>query len=80
MKVMVTQRDIDRGELFDPQRCPIARALRRKCRKGYIEVTRGRIEVGGALYKPSRAAVRFMSYFDSEVPVAPSTFILRPVP
>lgn len=87
VRVEVTAEDIARGECGDPERCPIAKALKRMLRR------RKGVEVGGfsvsidsdpsrrdapshTAYLPAKAAA-FVTDFDMGKPVKPFTFTLR---
>ena len=82
IRVSVSQEDIDKGTRLSSLFCPITRALRDDlCEDRYIEVGAQTALIGTALigfvrYNLSTRAKRFISKFDKDLPVEPSTFIL----
>lgn len=80
MKIQVTQEDIDYGWRFRPDRCPVARALRRTC--GWVSVgindIRTKIPYASVKYfTPSRRMKQFIRKFDRGEKVKPQAFIIK---
>lgn len=85
MKVTVKQIDINRGEVGEPEKCPVARAIRRALGypKGYTaEVGIGTWDIGNQdkwMADLPKKAVEFITDFDNygADAVAPFSFVTR---
>ena len=84
MRISVTQRDIDRGEQYSPQDCPIARAARRHFRDVSVvwdallatgQLRPGPSPLAGWFELPDEAK-EFIRAFDDGEDVHPFTFEL----
>lgn len=77
LRVTVTAEDIAEGERGSYGSCPIALALHRKTgRLWTVYGSDAHAPVAGA-YRFSTAASAFVYSFDTGLPVAPATFVLR---
>ena len=83
MKVIVTKKDIANGKQRSYDQCPIALALKRRCKARFVRVgplrclfslTRWSWE--STAYDLPRAATHFIMNFDEGRPVRPLTFHL----
>jgi hypothetical protein len=77
MKFIVTEKDIIHGDTCSAQRCPIARAIRRRLPDQEIQVARYEIKIGLEIFEAAREIVAFTSSFDSGKPVKPFSFELE---
>ena len=84
MRINVTRRDIDRGEQYSPEDCPIARAARRHFRDVSVAwdalLAAGQLRPGSSLevrFELPDEAKEFIRAFDDGEDVHPFTFELR---
>ena len=78
MKITVTKEDIQKGRRGDPFLCPVARAIKRRCK-----LTGRKVVVGNSLASVlsrtldiPKKAQKFINNFDDKRPVKPFSFNL----
>ena len=77
IEITVTANDIAKGERFQSDRCPIARALARVAGRGRIYVNGTCVWIRDKRYALPSAASNWIYSFDAAFPVKPFAFQLK---
>jgi hypothetical protein len=77
--INVTQRDIDKGDPYVGDLCPVARAMCRAFKKGlgFVNTDGDTIEIGYNTYKAPKSVDTFVDKFDNGETVKPFSFTFR---
>lgn len=74
MFVRVSALDVFLGEARNPRTCPLALALRRKCKTSDVRVRGDRVYIAGKKRSVSRSGRKFQAHFDRGDQVKPGLY------
>ena len=77
MIIKVLKEDIRKGKRQNAQYCPIARAIKRKTKRGDVMVDSRRVMFGWMTFEMPVRAENFIMNFDAGKPVKPFQFELE---
>ena len=74
MLIHITEEDICLGVRKSQTHCPIGLALRKAFPKSHVRVSSHSVTMGTHIFVPGSDVVKFISDFDSKIPVQPFSF------